>query len=184
MPHKSQKSFDLLKILNIIFIVISVAVCSILMLFTIPGMELLDTSPNWLLIWLVAWSLGRSADRGAIAGLTIGWIYDGIIGSTPSHALPFIVAGVITSRLQKQKYIGEDFISVALIVFFMTVLTEAIFAWLYLRTYFLSIERVWSKYQQVAIVSAIITSLWSPIFYYPFNLWQKRFRQMQKKYTN
>ena len=181
MPHRSQTSFDLLKILNIIFIVISVAICSVLMLIKIPGMELLENRPNWLLIWLIAWSLGRSVSQGAIAGLTIGWIYDGIMGITPSHAFSFVIVGVITSRLQKQKYIGEDFISVAFIVFFMNILAETTFAWLYMRTYFLSISQVWSQYQQVAIVSAIITSLWSPIFYYPFNLWQKRFRQMQKK---
>jgi len=184
MPYQSQTSFNLLKILDIVFVVISVAFCSLLMLLKIPGMELLGTSPNWLLIWLVAWSLGKSVSQGAIAGLTIGWIYDGVMGVTPSHAFAFVTVGIITSRLQKQKYIGEDFISVAFIVFFMTVLAEGIFAWLYLRTYFLPISQVWSKYQQIAIVSAIITSLWSPIFYYPFNLWQKRFRQLQKKLIN
>ena len=184
MPHKNQTSFDLLKILNILFVVVSVAICAILMLLRIPGMELLATNPNWLLIWLVAWSLGRSVSQGAIAGLAIGWIYDGVLGIEPSHAIAFVAVGVLTSRLQKQRYIGEDFISIAFIVFFMTILAEAIFALLYLRTYSLSLAQVWAKYQQVAIVSAIITSLWSPIFCYPFNLWQRKFRQLQKRYIN
>ena len=184
MPYKSQTSFDVLKVFNLILIVVSVAICSILMFFRIPGMELLETSPNWLLIWLVSWSLGRTAGQGAIAGLTMGWIYDGITGIDPSHALPFVAIGILTSKLQKQKYLGEDFISVAFVVFFMTLICEAIFAFLYLRTYFFSLSLVWTKYQQVAIVSAIITSLWSPIFYYPFNLWQRRLKQLEKRIRN
>ena len=181
MPHQNQTSFDILKVLNLVFIVVSVAICSILMFFRIPGMELLETNPNWLLIWLVSWTLGKTAGQGAIAGLIMGWIYDGITGIAPSHALPFVAVAVCTSKLQKQRYLGEDFISVAFIVFFMTLVCEAIFGFLYLRTYFFSLSLVWTKYQQVAIVSAIITSLWSPIFYYPFNLWQRRFKQSEKR---
>ena len=184
MLNQSQTYFDILKIFNIAIIVISVVVCSSLMLLRIPGMELLETNPNWLLIWLVSWTLGRSTGQGAIAGLIMGWIYDGITGSDPSHVMAFVAIGVLTSKLQKQKYIGEDFISVAFVVFFMTFVCEAIFAFLYLRTYLLSIPQVWTKYQQIAIVSAIITSLWSPIFYYPFNLWQRRFKQLEKRIRN
>ena len=171
MLNKKQQDLDLLKVLNILFISASVFMCAVLMLVDIPGVELLETNPNWLLIWLVAWSIKRAVWQGAIAGLILGWIYDGITASSPSHALSFILVGILTSSLKKQKYVGEDFISVAFVVFFMTFLAEMVFAWQYARQYFVSMTEIVQKYQQIAIISAIITSLWSPIFYYPFNLW-------------
>ncbi|MBE9043868.1 rod shape-determining protein MreD [Pleurocapsales cyanobacterium LEGE 10410] len=176
MPKKNQIQTNILKIINALFLAASVAVCSILMLLDLPGVELLETNPNWLLIWVVAWSIKRTIWQGAIAGLAIGWIYDGIVVSSPSHVLSFVVVGIFTSALQKQKYLGEDFISVAFVVFFMTVLTETIFAWQYTIQYSLTIPEAIEKYQQITIISAIITSLWSPAFYYPFNLWDEKIR--------
>ncbi|WP_026102638.1 rod shape-determining protein MreD [Pleurocapsa sp. PCC 7319] len=180
MPTKIQTSNNILNIINTLFICASVVLCSLLMLLHIPGMELLQTNPNWLLIWVVSWSLQRSVWQAAIAGLSIGWIYDGMTISSPSHVLSLVLVGVFTSALQKQKYIGEDFISVALIVFFMTVLAETIFALQYTMQRFLSISEVWQQYQQIVITTAMITSLWSPAFYYPFNLWQQRINRMAK----
>lgn len=181
MSHKTKTSIDILKILNILFIFTSVIVCSILMFLDIPGVELLETNPNWLLIWVVAWSIKRTVWQGAIAGFIMGWIYDAITISSPSHVLSFVLVGVFTSRLQKQKYIGEDFISVAFIVFFMTVFAETIFALQYAREYLISISEVRQKYQQIAIISAIITSLWSPAFYYPFNMWHEGLKRLEKR---
>ncbi|MGD1919688.1 MAG: rod shape-determining protein MreD [Pleurocapsa sp.] len=181
MPRRNKTYFDTFKILNIALVIFSLIVCIILMLFRIPGIELLGTSPNWLLIWLIAWSLKKSIWQGAIAGLLIGWVYDAITLAVPSHTLAFIIVGICTARIQKQKYTGEDFISVAFVVFFMTILAETIFALQYLRIHWLSISQVLPKYQQTAIISAIITSLWSPIFYYPFNFWQRRIKQWQKR---
>ncbi|MGF1587872.1 MAG: rod shape-determining protein MreD [Pleurocapsa sp.] len=180
MPRKNQTSIDILKVFNILFILASVVVCSILMLVNIPGMELLETNPNWLLIWVVAWSIKRTVWQGAIAGLIIGWIYDGITVSSPSHALSFVLVGILTSSLQKHKYIGEDFISVAFIVFFMTVFAEAIFAFQYAMHYLINISEVVQKYQKIVFISAIITSIWSPAFYYPFNLWNEKVKLQTK----
>ncbi len=181
MLNNNQTSIDILKIFNILLLSLSVFVCSMLMLFHIPGMELLETNPNWLLIWLIAWSIKQTAWQGAIAGLIIGWIYDGITVSSPSHVLSFVLVGVLTAGLQKQKYLGEDFISVAFIVFFMTILAETVFAWQYSRYHFLSLAQVSQKYQEIVIISAIITSLWSPVFYYPFNLWRNQIQRLEKK---
>lgn len=171
MLNPTKKSLDLLKIVNILVIFTSVAICSFLMLVELPGMELLGNSPNWLLIWVVAWSMKRTIWQGAIAGIIIGLIYDGITTSPPSHILSLVVVGVLTSSLQKQKYIGEDFISVAFIVFFMTIVAETIFAFQYGRQQILSMPEVWQHYQQIVIALATISSLWSPAFYYPFNRW-------------
>ena len=170
MQRKNQVLFDIFKVINLLLVVVSVAICSMLMLMDLPGVELLETNPNWLLIWLVSWSIKRTVWHGAIAGLAIGWIYDGISLSSPSHAASFVFVGILTSGLQKQKYLGEDFISVAFIVFFTTVCAESIYAWQYAREYGFGILDIFPKYREVVFVSAIITSLWSPAFYYPFNL--------------
>ncbi|MEN9519510.1 MAG: hypothetical protein RLZZ381_2098 [Cyanobacteriota bacterium] len=181
MQRQKQRSLNILKIINLLFVSASVTVCIVLMLVNIPGMELLEVNPNWLLIWVVAWSLNRTAWQGAIAGLIIGCIYDGIVISTPSHILSFVVVGVLSSSLKTQKYLGEDFISVAFIVFFMTFLSEAIFALQYAGEHSIGITDLMQKYQQGVIISAIITSLWSPAFYYPVNLWQKKLGLWRRK---
>ena len=180
MPNESKRSSEFLKIANLLLILLSVTLCSFLMLFDIPGVELLETNPNWLLIWVVAWSIKRTIWHGAIAGLTIGWIYDGISLSSPSHAASFMFVGILTSGIQKQRYIGEDFISVACVVFFMTIFAETIYAWQYAREYSLTLLEVFQRYQQDAIILAVITSLWSPAFYYPFNLVSEKIKQVRK----
>lgn len=179
--QRRQRSFDIFQTINLLFVTACIAICTILMLVDIPGMELLEVNPNWLLIWVVAWSFDRTVWHGAIAGLIMGWIYDGITLSIPSHVFSFVLVGMLTASLKTQKYIGEDFITVAFVVFFMTMFSEAVFAWQYGREHLFSIAETIQKYQQAAIVSAMITSLWSPAFYYPMNLWQKRIRLWQKK---
>ena len=176
-----KKSFDVFSLINLLFVTVSILVCTILMLVDISGMELLEINPNWLLIWVVSWSLKRTIWHGAIAGAIMGCIYDGITLSNPSHVLSFVLVGIITSSLKTQKYLGEDFISVAFVVFFMTVFSEAIYVWQYSREYFMSIGETFQKYQQLVIVSAIITSLWSPTLYYPMNRWQKQIKLLRKK---
>lgn len=184
LPSHRHKSIDILKILNALFVLASVCMCSILMLMRIPGMELLETNPNWLLIWVVAWGIKRTVWQGAIAGFALGCIYDGISLSSPSHILGFVLVGILTSALQKQKYIGEDFISIAFIVFFMTILAESVYAIQYAQIHYLNPEQVFIKYKQIAIISAIITSLWSPAFYYPFSIWHNKMKQMVRKAIN
>ena len=181
MQRKNQILFDIFKIINLLFIAISVVICSILMLVDLPGVELLETNPNWLLIWLVSWSIQRTVWQGAIAGLAIGWIYDGISLSSPSHAISFVLVAMLTSAVQKHRYLGEDFISVAFVVFFMSVIADTIFAWQYAGEYGLGVTQIFQKYQQVAPISAIISSLWSPAFYYPFNSINKQINMQVKK---
>ena len=181
MRYQSKRRFNFFEILNILLVVVSVAVCSLLMLLDIPGMELLETNPNWLLIWVVAWSLKRTVWQSAIAGVAIGWIYDGLAISSPSHVLSFVLVAVLTSSLEKQKYLGEDFISIAFIVFFMTFLAEAIYAVQYTIQYLVPFTEAIALYQQIAIISAIITSIWSPAFYYPFNLISEKLKFKMSK---
>lgn len=169
-------------ILNWTVTVISVLACSFILPTRIPGMELLGVGPNWLLIWVVAWSIKRTAWQGAIAGLILGLVQDSMTASHPTHVIGLVIAGALTARLQKQRYIQEDFISVALIVFGMAVLVETItaiqfslqgFGYSRSGTY-LTLAEIWLYHQRIALSSAILSSLWAPAVYYPLNRWWQK----------
>jgi rod shape-determining protein MreD len=157
----------------------SVFLCLLVLPMRLPGMELLAVSPNWLLIWVVAWSVKRTAWEGAIAGLALGLIQDGMTYPHPTHAISLAIVGVLTARLQKQRYIKEDFISIALIVFGMAVLAATITAIQFsLYTPAAASEmtnrtlaEIWTNHQRIALSSAILSSLWAPAVYYPLNRW-------------
>jgi rod shape-determining protein MreD len=174
MFDQKRLSIGSLKLLNIAIIVISIALCAFLLYLRLPGMELLGITPHWLLIWVVTWSMKRSVWQGAIAGLAIGLVSDGISVAHPSHIMSLVIVGVLTAKLQKQKYLGEDFISAALIVFFMAILAETIFALQLIWQHIATFDDVWLQYRKIAIVSAIISSLWTPAIYYPLDLWWSR----------
>ena len=159
----------------------SVVLCLLILPVRLPGMELLGVAPNWLLIWVVAWSVKRSQFQGAIAGLTLGLLQDGMTAHQPTHTLSLIIVGLLTARLQKQRYIQEDFISVALIVFGMAVIAETVTA-IQISLYDLfqpsspypSLPEVWLYHQRIALSSAILSSLWAPVVYYPLNRWWEK----------
>lgn len=157
--------------LNGLIIAGSVLLCSLLLMARLPGMELLGIAPHWILIWVVAWSVKRSIWEGAIAGLALGWIQDGLTSAQPSHVLSLVVVGVLTARLQKQKYIQEDFISVALIVFGMAIVAETITAIQYVFMGIRDLGDIWLDHQRIALTSAILSSLWAPALYYPLSRW-------------
>ena len=159
----------------------SVLLCLLILPVRLPGMELLGVAPNWLLIWVVAWSVKRSQFQGAIAGLTLGWLQDGMTAHQPTHILSLIIVGLLTARLQKQRYIQEDFISVALIVFGMAVIAETVTAiqismydLLQTNSPYPSLTEIWLYHQRIALSSAILSSLWAPVVYYPLNRWWEK----------
>lgn len=174
------------QIVNGVVTVSSVVLCLLLLPLRLPGMELLGIAPNWLLIWVVAWSVKRSAFQGAIAGVTLGLLQDGMTSPFPTHTLSLAIVGILTARLRKQRYLREDFISVALIVFGMAVLAEVITV---LQFSFWSASivgqygaaasnfiEIWDDYQRVALASAIVSSLWAPVVYYPLNRWWEKMK--------
>ena len=170
-----------LKILNWTVTVGSAVLCLLALPMRLPGMELTGIGPNWLLVWVVAWSIKRTAFQGALAGFILGLIQDSMTAPYPTHALGLTLVGSLTARLQKQRYIEEDFISVALIVFGMAVVAETIMAIQFSlgdpRVYGISsqenhfIADIWIYHQQVALSSAVLSSLWAPVIYYPLNHW-------------
>jgi rod shape-determining protein MreD len=161
----------------------SVLLCLLMLPTRLPGMELLNIGPNWLLIWVVAWSVNRSVVSGAFAGIILGLLQDAMTTPHPTHALSLGIVGILTSLIQKQRFIQEDFISIALIVFAMAILSNTIFA---LQLSFMGgncgyqcfrqPENIWIYYQRVALASAILSSLWAPVVYYPLNRWWQQMK--------
>lgn len=168
------------QILNNLIIGGSVLLCLLLNPTRLPGMELLGIGPDWLLIWTVTWSLKRTALQGMLAGLALGMIQDGTISapaSGPSHVLSLVLVGFLSAKLQKQRYIKEDFISVALIVFVMTIIAESAIALQHILHQIRKPADIWTDYQRIALSSAILSSLWAPVLYYPLNCWWEFYRE-------
>ncbi len=185
-PGKPLANWDphLRQLLDWSIIVGSVSICLLMLPSRLPGMQLLGITPNWLLIWVVAWSVKRPALQGAFAGIVLGLLQDSMTSPEPTHALSLGVVGLLTGLFQKQRFIQEDFISIALIVFGMSVLSETIFAsqmiWMSdpdvenLWTYY--VENIWIYYQKLVLASAILSSLWAPVVYYPLNHWWQKLK--------
>ena len=159
----------------------SIVFCCWLSLARLPGMELLGLGPNWLLIWVVSWSVKRSVWQSALAGLVLGLIQDGMTNVAPSSIISLIVVGVLTSRIQKQKYIQEDFISIALIVFAMALVGETVMAIQYILIGIGNTGEIWLDHQRFALASAILSSLWAPVVYYPLSIWWYRIDDLEQK---
>ncbi len=159
----------------------SLLVCILAMYTRFPGMTLMGIAPNWLLIWLVTWSVNRPVFLSVMAGIALGFIQDGMtfagVNISPTHALGLAIAGGLTSLLQKQRYIQEDFISIALIVFGMAVIVETMHA-LQLTIMGAEMDNVWTLQQRIALSSAILSSLWSPAIYFPLSRW---WRSLEKQ---
>jgi rod shape-determining protein MreD len=180
MNNVSQFSPWARQIINWVVTVGSVILCVMVLPTRLPGMELLGIAPNWLLIWVVAWSLKRTALQGALAGLVLGLIQDGMTSPHPTHVLSLVLVGILTGRIQKQRYIQEDFISVALIVFGMAVVGETVTAIQYSIQGDRTLAEIWTDHQRIALSSAILSSLWAPVIYYPLNRWWERISAIEQ----
>lgn len=145
--------------------------CALLLPLRLPGLELLGIGPHWLLIWVVAWSIKRTALQGAIAGFAVGLIHDGMSAHQPSHILSLTLVGLLVGRIQKEKYIQEDFISIALIVFVMAVIAETVAAMQHSLLDISRLGEIWISHQRIALSSAVLSSLWAPAVYYPLSRW-------------
>lgn len=128
-------------LLNGFIILGSVLGLTMLLPTRLPGTQLAGVSANWLLIWVVAWSLRRSPLEGALAGVTLGLLQDAMTGPSPTHIISLALVGALTALLQKQRYIQEDFISVALIVFGMAIFSETVLA---LQLTFIAQDTSWT----------------------------------------
>ncbi|ERN42310.1 rod shape-determining protein MreD [Rubidibacter lacunae KORDI 51-2] len=165
------------QIVNVFVTAGSALGCALLMPARLPGTEVLSVTPHWLLIWVVAWSVKRTASQGAIAGAILGTILDGMTAPYPSHAIGLSLVGALTGQLQKERFIQEDLISVALIVFGMAALAETVVAVQYSLRDFHRLPEIWAAHQRIAIASALLSSLWAPAVYYPLSRWWEHIRE-------
>jgi rod shape-determining protein MreD len=166
-----QDNYARKTLLNCVVTVGSVILCLMILPTRFPGMELAGVGPNWLLIWVVAWSVKRGVFQGLLAGLVLGLLQDGMTASSPTHVFSLMLIGVLTARLRKERYLQEDFISVALIAFGMAVLAETVMAIQYTLRGDRSLVEIWTYHQFIALSSAILSSLWAPVLYFPLNRW-------------
>ena len=162
----SWKNNFWLRSLTIIF---SLIVCCLFLLLRIPGLELIGITPNWLLIWLVVWSVKRNLWQSIVAGICLGLIWDSLTGFFPSHILGLIIVTLFTSNVYQDKYVKEDVISLTLIVFGMAIINETIIALQYSIQTQIPLIDIWLNYQKNSLTSAIISSLWTPLIYYPLD---------------
>lgn len=169
-----------LNLLNGMMILGSVLLCVLALPLRLPGMELAGLGPHWLLVWVVAWSVKRTPFQGALAGITLGLIQDSLTAAHPTHAWGLALVGILTARIQKQRFIEEDFISVALIVFGMAVVAETVMATQFSLGGDRPLMEIWVHHQQAALSSAILSSLWAPVIYYPLNRWWEQLNLLQQ----
>jgi len=157
-------------------IFLTVMLCLLMLPTRLPGMELLGIGPNWLLIWVVAWSVNRSVFSGLLSGVILGLLQDAMTSPDPTHALSLGIVGMLTALMQKQRFIQEDFISIALIVFAMAVVADTIFAFQLSWVGNRHAASIWTYYQRATLASAILSSLWAPVVYYPLNRWWQQMK--------
>jgi rod shape-determining protein MreD len=161
--------------------VLSVLLCVMISPTRLPGMELAGIGPNWLLIWVVAWSVKRSVFQGALAGVALGLIQDGMTAHAPTHVISLMLVGILTARLRKERYVREDFISVALIAFAMAVMAETVMAIQYSIQGDRSLVEIWTYHQLIALGSAVLSSLWAPVIYFPLNRWWQQMSLLEQQ---
>jgi rod shape-determining protein MreD len=166
---------------NCVVTVGSVLLCLLISPTRLPGMELAGIGPNWVLIWVVAWSVKRTMLQGALAGLTLGLIQDGMTAYHPTHTLSLILVGVLTARLRKERYVREDFISIALIAFAMAVIAETVTAVQYSFFGDRTLVEIWNYHQLIALGSAVLSSLWAPVVYFPLNRWWQYINSLEQQ---
>lgn len=154
--------------------------CLLILPTRLPGMMLTGIGPNWLLIWVVAWSIKRPPFQGALAGFILGMLQDSMTAPFPTHTLGLALVGILTARIRKQRFIQEDFISVALIVFGMAVLSETVVALQYTIQGDRTLAEIWTYHQRIALSSAILSSLWAPVLYFPLNRWWERINLVEQ----
>ena len=174
---RRKKARSRLQLWNFAVIIISVLLCLLILPTRLPGMDILGVGPNWLLIWVVAWSISRTPFEGAIAGIVLGFLQDSLTAPFPTHAVGLAIAGFITARLHQRRVLQADLISVVLIVFGLAIVTETVMAGQLTAQHLLSedsynsLGAIWQYHQRVSLSSAILSSLWAPVLYYPLKRW-------------
>ncbi|MEM1367242.1 MAG: rod shape-determining protein MreD [Cyanobacteria bacterium P01_H01_bin.15] len=176
---------------NSAVVVGSVLLCAVFMLARFPGTELLNVGPNWLLIWVVVWSLKRQPAQALLAGLLVGMIHDALVSTPyPFRTILLAFAGLMTARLRFDRWLQAEWATLLLVSFFMAAALEIINAGQHfwsLQTTFLPVDWAkagsifWQELPRIALTSAVLTSLWAPVVYYPLKRWGSFYENRQSR---
>lgn len=181
MVRTRQKKAPLtLNLLNGLVTAASVTLCALALPLQLPGMDLAGVGPHWLLAWVVAWSIKRDMLQGLFGGIAAGFLQDSLTASQPTHVIGLALVGLIIGRINKKRLIAEEFVSVALIVFGMAAFVEVVLALQWSWVSDRPLLEIWERLPQTALSSAILSSLWTPVVYYPLNLWWDRVQALSK----
>lgn len=168
--------------LNGVVIFGSLIGCALLLLVRTPGMTILGFGPQWLLMWLVAWSLKRNISLAVIVAIAVGLLHDSLmVTALPTHVPGYMLVAWLTASWRQQRYLQEDFISLALIVFIMAFIAETVMAVQHLVFRLRSWDNIWLDYQQIALSSAVLSSLWAPLICTPLVRWWNQFRALDRQ---
>ncbi|ANV84754.1 rod shape-determining protein MreD [Picosynechococcus sp. PCC 7003] len=160
----------------------SLLLCTQLLLLRIPGMTILGFSPQWLLMWVIAWSVKREMIYALLGAIAAAWIHDSLmVTALPSHLPGFVVVAYFVSRWRQQRYLQEDFIILALLVFVMTLAAEVIMAFQYLLWGLGSPGMIWGELQRIGLATAILSSLWAPLLCTPLVRWWDYVRMLDRQ---
>ena len=158
---------------NILVIIGSLLLCFLLTLARLPGMEILQVAPNWLVIWLVTWSLSHTRAQSLVAAVSISLVLDALSSSYPTHLPGLVIVAYFNSDSRRKNDLVSfnSIILVVLRVFFWTLVVEAIMALQYLPFNIDFIHELWLRYQRIGLSSALLSSLWTPVIYWPLSRW-------------
>ncbi|BAW97299.1 hypothetical protein NIES970_22500 [[Synechococcus] sp. NIES-970] len=168
--------------LNYLVIAGSILLCACLLMLRIPGMSILGLGPQWLLMWVIAWSVKQETLYAILGAIAAAWLHDSLMITTlPSHLPGFVLVAYCVSRWRRQRYFEEDFIILALLVFVMTLVAEMVMACQYLLWGLGAPALLWREFQQIALTTAILSSLWTPLLCTPLVRWWSYVRMPEKQ---
>ncbi len=158
---------------NIIITISSLLLCFLLSLDRLPGMEILSVGPNWLVIWLVTWSLTHNRSQSLITAVSLSLVLDGLSSAYPSHLFGLVIVAWFNSSAKSKNDLGSfhSIILVVLKIFFWVLAVEAIIALQYLLLNFDYNNGLWLRYQRIGLSSALLSSVWTPLIYWPLSRW-------------
>ncbi|MEB3224320.1 MAG: rod shape-determining protein MreD [Synechococcus sp.] len=168
--------------INSLVVLGSVLLCALLLSLRLPGMMMLGLGPQWLLMWVIAWSIKREMLYAILGAIAAAWIHDSLmVTALPSHLPGFVLVAYLISRWRQQRYFQEDFIILALLVFLMTLLAEVVMAFQYLLWGLGSATLLWGDLQWIGLSTAVLSSLWAPLFCMPLVRWWDYVRAVDRQ---
>jgi rod shape-determining protein MreD len=137
---------------------------------------------NWIQVWVIVWSVKQKTFQGIVSGLVMGLIQDSLTVGTLSCIPSLVVVGALSSRFRKNYFIRDNlysFLSIILLVFILSLIAQGIIFLQYTLQGIYLFEYINIYHQSSILLSAILSSLYSPVLHYLMNILIDK-----KKYSN